>query len=256
MSDKIKNYLGVAIIISVLISAYSASSYVGSYSKAIQPSSFRSFSVQGEGKTVIVPDIAEFNFGVITEGGKNLADLQKENTDKANKAIEFVKSNGVETKNIKTKNYNITPRYKNFYCVNSSTGECPPPEIVGYAINQTVGVKVKDFEKIGGIIAGVVKNGANSISDLTFKIDDPTQAENDARKEAISKAKEKAKAVAEAGGFRLGRLLSIDESNNQPVFYGLEAVGKGGDAGIYPSPVIEPGSQEIIISVFLRYEIQ
>lgn len=255
MSEKLKNYLGVAVIISVLVLAYSASSYVNSYSKAIQPSSFRSFSVSGEGKAVIVPDIAEFNFGVTTEGGKNLADLQKENADKANNAIEFVKSNDVKTKDIKTQNYNIAPRYSNAYCPKEGIS-CPPPEIIGYTITQIITVKVKDFGKISGIIGGVVKNGANSVSNLTFKINNPTQAENDARKEAISKAKEKAKAVAEAGGFRLGRLLSIDESNNRPVFYGFEAVGKGGDAGAYSSPVIEPGSQEVIVNVFLRYEIQ
>ncbi len=254
MALKIKNYLGVAIIVSVLILAFSAWNYADSYSKSIAPNA-RSFSVSGKGKITAIPDVAGFNFSVITEGGKNLGDLEKENAEKTNKAIEFVKASGVEAKDIKTENYGINPRYSNSYCPNLSGGVCPPPEIIGYAINQNIAVKVKDFGKISGIIEGVVKNGANSVSGLTFKIDDPTRAENEARKVAISKAKEKAKSVASAGGFSLGRLLSIDENNGPPIFYGMSAVGKSADSAPTP-PTIEPGSQEIVVNVSLRYEIQ
>lgn len=254
MEQKIKNYLGVAIIISILVLGYAVLSYVGSYSKSIEPGSFRSFSVSGEGKVVAIPDVAEFNFSVITEGGKNLADLQKENIEKANKAIEFVKSKGVEAKDIKTQNYNITPRFQNAYCPREAS-ICPPPEIVGYTITQTVVVKVRDFSKTGEIISGVVKNGANSVSDLSFKLDEPAKAQDEARAEAIAEAKKKAKAIAKAGGFRIGKLLSIEEGGS-PAYYRYEAFGKGGDSAAAPAPIIEPGSQEIIVNVFLRYEIQ
>ena len=91
MTTQIKNYLGIAIIISIIIFVFSFWNFTNSYSKSIEPSSFRSFSVSGEGKVVAVPDIAQFTFSVITEGGKNLTVLQKENTEKTNKAISFVK---------------------------------------------------------------------------------------------------------------------------------------------------------------------
>ena len=88
MNDKIKNYLGISLIILALVGALAAGAYVYFYSKT-QPASFRNFSVAGEGKVTTVPDIAQFNVSVITEGGKNLAELQKTNTEKANKIIEF-----------------------------------------------------------------------------------------------------------------------------------------------------------------------
>ncbi len=264
MTEKVKNYLGIAIIIGILVFAYAAWSYVGTYSKSAEPSSFRSFSVSGEGKVVTVPDVAAFTFSVVTEGGKNLSQLQKENIDKTNKAIAFVKNNKVDQKDIKTEGYNITPRYQYYDCDRQvqiypapESTLCPPPEIVGYTIIQTVGVKVRDFSKVGDIVAGVVENGANSVSGLTFTIDDRTKAENEARAEAISKAKEKAKAIAMAGGFNIGRLLSIEEGYQPYYGYGMgggmESVSLKSAA---PAPTIEPGSQEVRIIVTLGYEIE
>ena len=70
MNNKIKDYLGVAIIATMIIFAYAATAYVNAFSRSIQPSSFRSFSVSAEGRIVAIPDVAQFSFSVKTEGGK------------------------------------------------------------------------------------------------------------------------------------------------------------------------------------------
>lgn len=251
MTNRIKNLLGIAAIVALVVVAYGVMSYVGSYARSI--TSFRSFSVSAEGKVVAVPDVARFTFGVITQGGTDIASLQEENTTKVNDAILFVKSQGVEDKDIKTESYNVEPRYKS--CVKNG-GVCPPPEIVGYTVRQTVSVKIWDFAQIGSTLSGIIGHGANSVSRLSFTIDDPTEIENEAREEAIAKAQTKAKAIAEAGGFRIGKLLSVSEGYVSPVpkYAMSEALGRGG--GDIPAPVIEPGSQEVIVSVMLRYEIR
>lgn len=258
VDNKIKTYLSVAVVGALLIFAYSAFLYTDSYSKSIEPSSFRSFSANGEGKAVAIPDVAQFTFSVITEGGKDIAQLQKANTEKTNKAIEFVKSNGVEAKDIKTQNYDLSPRYQYFSCPVSrdESKPCPPAEIVGYKITQTVLVKIRDFSKIGAILSGVVQSGANSVSQLSFEIDDPTAVQNQAREEAIKKAKEKAESIAKAGGFSLGRLLSIEEGgySPQPIYSMMKSAAFGVDEAA--TPTIEPGSQEITINIILKYEIE
>lgn len=263
MNEKIKNYLGIAGIFALITFAFAAFIYSDSYSKSIQPSSFRSFLASGEGKITALPDIAQFTFSAITEarlpdgqGGKDIAQLQKNNSEKINKAIEFAKSNSVETKDIKTLNYNLEPRYQYYSCpINRNGAEpCPPAEIVGYKIIQTVLVKVRDFSKIGEIMAGVVKNGANEVSQLSFSIDDLTIFQNQAREEAIKKAKAKAEAVAKAGGFRLGRLLSIEENGPMPVYGYAAAYSLKSTESIAPD--IEPGSQEVSVNVILKYEIK
>lgn len=263
MNEKLSGYLGWAGIAFIGVLSFAVLSYVQTYANSIEPGTYRSFSVSGDGKVVAVPDVAEFSFSVITQGGKDLGALQKENTTKVNKVIEFVKSSGVAAKDIKTQNYSVEPRYTNYSCkpviiaypVDSS---CPPPDITGYTINQYVSVKVRDFTKTGELLSGVVTNGANSVSQLFFTIDDPTILKNQARAEAIAKAQAQAKATARAAGFKLGRLLSIDEGYGGQVYYAktMMADGRGGASEAAPAPVIEPGSQDITVTVNLRYEIR
>ena len=236
--------------------------YVKTYSKSSEPSSYRSFSVSGEGRIVAIPDVAEFSFSVLMQGGKDLGVLQAENTLKVNRAIGVVKGAGVADEDIKTEQYSVEPRYKYFDCrpdyYSSEAKPCPPPEIVGYTVQQTVGVKVRDFSKVGELLSQVVLSGANSVSQLNFTMDDPTELQNQARAEAIAKAKAKAKSIAKSGLFDVGRLLSIDEGSPVPIYAKYSTFGLGGDmvAESAPAPAIQPGSQEIVVNVTLRYEIE
>lgn len=274
MNLNIKNVLWGAIVLAVLAAGYAALSFVHSYGESIQPSSFRSFSVTGQGKAIAIPDVAEFTFTVITQGGKDVASLQSQNTTTANKAIAFVKSKGVADKDIQTQYYNVSPDYQTYNCnvmvpqiYNGTSGSaagtssvqpCPPASIVGYTVTQTVDVKIRDFTKIGDIMGGVVTNGANQVGQLSFTLDDPSATQNQAEADAITKAKTEAKAIAKAGGFTLGRLLNVQTGGIYPVYN--ESAGMGAmtlsSAKAAPAPAIQPGSEEVDMTVTLQYEIQ
>jgi hypothetical protein len=64
--------------------------------------------------------------------------------------------------------------------------------------------------------------------------------------------------MARAGGFRLGRLVAVNEGGYIP-FYREAATldsGFGGGAPVAaPAPNIEPGSEELTSQVTLTYEI-
>jgi len=271
MNQTIKNVLGGVVALAVLLIGYASVSYVNSYDKSIQPSSFRSFSAVGEGKIVAIPDVAVFTFSVITEGGKDIAALQEQNTGKVNKAIEFIKASAVDAKDIKTQGYNLSPRYQYSTCREVSTMSveiematsvskvCPPAEIVGYTITQTVQVKMRDFAKVGDILSGVVSQGANNVSQLSFQIDDQSVVQEQAREQAIQKAKARAQKVADAAGFSLGRLLSVDEGYTPYRVYNTmsdySATGAVSSEKALAVPTVEPGSQEVTVDVTLRYEI-
>ncbi|MBI2100384.1 MAG: SIMPL domain-containing protein [Candidatus Vogelbacteria bacterium] len=258
MSEKIKNYLGLAIIVAVLGVGLAAMSAASSYARSIGPGAYRTFSTSGEGEAIGVPDVAQFSFQVITEGDEDIVALQSQNTEKVNQAIAFLKGKGIDAKDIRTENYNVGPRYQTNNCNYRLLGEnkiCPPPEIVGYTITQGVSVKVRDFKVVGEVLAGVVEKGANSVSRLDFTVDKPEALESQARAEAVAQAKSKAEAVARAAGFRLGRLISISEDEfPMPHYKSLEM----NDASVaVPSiPTIEPGSQELHVSLTLTYEIE
>jgi uncharacterized protein YggE len=257
--EKMKQYLNIAIIVALLVVAFSAWVYASSYSRSVEPGTFRSFSASGEGKVVAVPDVAQFDFTVVTEGGKDLGSLQADNTKKVNAAIDFVKGEGVDTKDVKTQSYNVSPRYQYYSCNHpeSSVTPCPPSEIVGYTVNQSIQVKVRDFSKTGDILSGVVKAGANTVSALQFTIDDPTAVKAQARAEAIEKAKQQAEEIANAGGFKIGKLLGIDESGIYPTsYYGMGGAVMDKSVASAPMPTIEAGSQDVTVNITLRYEIR
>ncbi|MDO8470779.1 MAG: SIMPL domain-containing protein [bacterium] len=256
MDEQIKNKVGKAVIMALGVFAVSALWFVYSYSQYYQAYPQRTFSVSAEGKATGIPDVAKFTFSVITEGGTDTANIQEENTGRANSVIAFLKDSGVEDKDIKTQSYTVDPRYQ--YCNYNEGSVCPPPAIVGYTITNIVSVKARDFKKLGALFAGIVERGANS-SDFSFAIEDPTSVENEARSEAIEKAKEKAVAVAKAGNVKLGKLLSIQEGNSYDPYYGY---GMGGGAAPMveksspPPVVLEPGSEEVTINVTLTYEMK
>ncbi len=257
MDSQIKNILGIVIIVTLVVAAGSAIVFTRSFAKSVSPTASRSFSVTGEGEIQASPDIAEFSFSVLTQGGSDLTALQTQNTTKVNGAIEYLKTQGIDQKDIKTSGYNVNPRYQYYPC--NGTSICPPATITGYEVSQTVEVKVRDFSKVGPLLSGVVKSGANSVSGLVFRQEDAASAQNEARKEAIAEAKSQAKEIAKAGGFRLGKLISIEEAGGYMPMY---SYGRGGamdmaeSAKVVSNPTVEPGTNEVRMQVVLRYEIK
>lgn len=218
------------------------------YQKSLYPA--RTVTVSAEGKTIVTPDIATLSFSVVSEG-RDPEKLSVDNTKKMNAAIDFMKAQGVEAKDIKTAGYNLSPRYE--YDEDRRT-----TFISGYTLSQTVAIKVRDFSKIGKMLGALPGLGINQIGSLSFDIEDQDKFLNTAREEAFAKAHAKAKAMAKQNGARIRRVVTFSESQGgyypRPV---LEAYGKGAaDLAAVPAPSIEPGSQEVTVNVTVVYEIR
>ena len=84
MNPKIKNAMGVLVAVALAVMSLTAIKFVKTYDRVNEPANFRSFSVSAQGKVVAVPDIGQFTFTVITEGGTDIAKLQQDNTKKIN----------------------------------------------------------------------------------------------------------------------------------------------------------------------------
>ncbi len=202
---------------------------------------YQTVSFMGEGKVKAEPDTAKVDIGLVTEG-KDTITVQNENSSKMNAVIKFLKEMGVGEEDIKTSNYSLSPRYE--YNKGRSS-------LVGYVLNQNLTVTVRKLDKIGEILDGSVKNGANRIDSVSLFVDKPEELKNKAREEAVKQAKEKAIATSKIAGFNLGRLVNFSEdfSGEPPIFY--EALGKGGRAA--QATQIKPGTQEIKVNVTLTY---
>jgi len=245
-------------VVALVVFALSAVIYVYQYGRSVgQTFPTKTFSVDGDAKMETATNVANFTVSVVTEGGKNVADIQKQNTEKMNTINVFLGEQGIEKKDLQTSQYTLNPRYSYVDC--SGGGVCPPATIVGYTLTQSLSVKVRKFESLGDVLSGIVSKGANTVSGVNFILDDDTEARQVARTEAIEKAKKKAGEIARAGNFRVGQIVSFfEDAATDPVDtvnYNEMSGGASLSAKAVSSPTIEPGTQSGVVHVNLTYEI-
>ncbi len=223
------------------------------------PQPTRTISVEAQGKTNVRPDTARLALAVVTEG-KTVAEVVSENTNKMNAVVAFLKSSGVADKDITTTNYNLYPKYSQvnpFALPEPAPAEkTRTPEIVGYSLTQEVSVKVRDIAKLGNLIEGATDRGANQTGGISFFVDDPEPFKATARAEAFGKLREKAAAMANQAGVRLGRVVNVSEYASIPSAFSPRYLESGIGGGGGGAPSIEPGSQEVAVSVTVTYEIR
>ncbi len=212
-------------------------------------------SVTGEGEAIAVPDVAEFSFSV-NEKGSSVEAAQKIATDKINKAIDYLKSNGVEEKDIETTNYNAYPQYEYSTC-REYYGCTSEQKLIGYEVNQSMSVTVRDTTKSGELLSGVGATGISNISGLSFKVDNPDKYKDEARLEAIGKAKSQAKLLADGLGVKLKGVVSFSEDSNPYMEYGMGGDGREGmSIKAASSPQIPVGEEKVTSRVYVTYEIR
>jgi uncharacterized protein YggE len=209
----------------------------------------REITVSGEGRTFAVPDIALIQLGAVTEG-LEVGDVVRENTEKMNNILKEIKTLGIEEKDIKTTTYNLAPRYE--------WTEDGKRIFKGYTLTQQISVKIRNFEKIGDVLEKTTEKGANLVGDLQFSIDEPEKVRQEARKEAIERAKAKASQISTDSGLKLVKLVNVYEdyyprTYSDTLYKSLEATG-GGE--IAAPPEIQPGEQEVTVTIYLTYRVR
>lgn len=215
-------------------------------------------TVEGKGEVLVVPDVAEFSFSVVSLKSTVVA-AQEEATKKVNEITSYLKAEGVAERDIKTTNYSVYPQYEweQIVCI---TYPCPGGRQVlkGYEIRQTTQVKVRDIDTAGELLTGVGSRGATEVSGLTLTVDDEEVVKREARNKAIEDAREKAAELSKALGIRLVRVVSFYESGGSPpIIYDRLGLGMGGaELAKAPAPEISPGENKIISNVSITYEIR
>jgi uncharacterized protein YggE len=215
----------------------------------------RTVSFQGEGEVFAIPDIANISFSA-QQDGATVAEAQKTVTTKINAAIAVLKSSGIADADIQTTDYSANPKYDvQPPCM---TNYCPyiASKIIGYTVNQTISVKVRDTNSSGALLDGLAKAGVTNISGPDFTIDDPNALQAQARAKAIDDAKAKAKVLADQLGVRLGSIVSFSESGQSPIYYAKTGGAMAMDSVAAPAPTLPVGQNKITSNVTITYEIQ
>ena len=74
------------------------------------------------------------------------------------------------------------------------------PALTGYDLANVVEVTVRDLGALGAVVDGALTAGATSLDGLTFRVDDPREAERAARTAAVGEARARADVLAAAAG--------------------------------------------------------
>lgn len=198
--------------------------------------------VVAEGRVSRVPDIAIIRAGVVSQGA-TAAEALSANARQMASLLAALKAAGIADRDIQTATISLNPQYR--YAENQ------PPVITGYQASNTVSVKFRDIARSGAILDALVKQGANQIDGPNLTIDAIDSAMDEARIDAVKRARTRADLYARALGMRVDRIVMVSE---------------GGDIGM-PGPIpqmmvraeakdatqVVPGEQQVSTSVRIRF---
>lgn len=206
----------------------------------------RTLNVTGSAQAFLTPDVAYFTVGVHTEN-KDAQEAVASNNVLSQKVMDALKAAGVEAKDLRTSNFSIYPMEEW-----SPTGEKLGSKFV---VDNTVYVTLRDLTKVGEVLGAAVEAGANSVSGITFDVEDKTQVLAEARAEAVSHARSQAEELAKAAGVELGEVQSISYYNSSPIpLYDVKSVNAAGVGG--GGVPIAAGQMTLTVDVSITYEIK
>ena len=161
-------------------------------------------NVSGEGKVKIAPDQVCISATVETKGN-NAKDVKKQNDEKIDAVLKFIKKMNVPVADYKTKQVSLNPQYDY------------EKKKTSYNATQTVEIVLKDLSKYDEVMEGLVQQGINRIDNVSFESSKLAQHQSEARKLAIKDAKAKAEDYVSVLGQKVGKAIAI--SDNSQVYH-------------------------------------
>lgn len=202
--------------------------------------------VRGTGRVSVEPDVAELRLGV-SVARPTVATARADAAATMTAILQVVTGAGVERRDVRTSILSVQPRY------DYRDGQAPV--LTGYELANVVEVTVRDLAHLGVVIDGTLGAGATSLDGLTFRVDDPTVAEAEARRRAMAAARARADVLAEAGALRIAGVQDIVEGDavRPPSPFGkAERMLMAADVA---TPV-EAGSTEVAVTVSVTYRAE
>ena len=166
----------------------------------------RWISVVASGEALVAPDLAVVSFAV-SGSGKQLAPMRDDVNARSSSVLARLRELGVVDADLKAPDVGIHPEY------DYRKGQ----RLTGYRVMRQMTAKVRDLDRLGDVLDGLLAAGANEVHGAQMSAADPSSAEHEALRAAVSAAKAKAQAVADAGGVTLGELARVEEEPSHAV---------------------------------------
>ena len=196
-------------------------------------------TVRGEGTVDAVPDMAVVTVGVRAEDESAgvAMDTVREQMTAVFAALEEA---GIAARDMQTGTIGLGPRY------DRETGD-----VTGYSASNSLELRLRDLDALGGVLDTVVAQGANELRGLRFDIDDDAPLLAEARRRAVADAMARAELYADAAGVRLGDVEAIIETDVSDGPRPMMRAEMASDSGM----PVAPGEISISARVQMTFDI-
>lgn len=203
--------------------------------------------VTAQGRTTRVPDLATIRAGVVSQAATAAAAMA-DNGRRMARVIAALRASGVAPRDIETATMGLSPQYR------YTDGQ--PPALTGYQANNSVSIRFRDVAKAGGILDTLVAQGANQIDGPALSIDKPEAALDEARTDAVKRARARADLYAAAAGMRVVRIVSIAEAGQDAGSPGPQPVFMARAMAADARTEIAPGEKDVTATLSVRFLLQ
>ncbi|HVY86256.1 MAG TPA: SIMPL domain-containing protein [Caulobacterales bacterium] len=213
---------------------------------AQEPSRATVLNVNAMGEVSARPDMATIQLGVRTTGATAQAAMA-DNAAAMSALTRALRQAGLAERDIQTAYMSVNPRYRG---QDNQT-------IDQYVATNTVRAVVRDIDSVGAIIDRAAVAGANTVSGISFGLQNPEPQINQARLEAVTDARERAELYARALGMHVERIISITEAGAAAPSFNDEIIVTASrrSGGSYTTPV-SPGELISRANVSVSFELR
>ena len=200
--------------------------------------------VTAEGRTTRTPDLATLRAGVVTQAA-TASQAFSANSRQMAAVIAAVRKAGVAPRDLQTASVSLQPQYR--YEPNQA------PVLTGYQASNTVTVRLRDIAQAGSVVDALVTAGANQVDGPTLSLAEPDAALDEARRDAVARARARADLYAKAAGLSVVRVLSIAENGAEagPTPPPMMMARERADAA--PQTEIAPGERDVTARLSVRF---
>ena len=169
--------------------------------RAVEGPAQRGITVSGEAEVKVPPDEVILTLGVESRH-KELREVKHLNDLRMKEVLAAVLATGVAAKDIRTDYLNLQPNYE--YPSSRRT-------FVDYVQRTTIVVTLRDVAKFDALLTAVLQAGVEYIHGVDFRTSELRKYRDEARVLAMKAAKEKAVALANVLGQKVGQPRTIQE---------------------------------------------
>lgn len=163
-------------------------------------------TVVGTATVQVLPDQARFSFSVVSHA-ETLTGAKQLHDTAIQKAHTLFNRYTIESKDITLENLTIRPHY---------SYRSDNPQFLYYEVQQNISVVITNLEQYELFLTDLVNSGIDRINDVRFSAKDFKKYKDEARRNAVKAAEEKAKLLCESAASgthtpTLGKIIRISE---------------------------------------------